>query len=245
MFTQRTHVAPWQIGFSPRRESITLAHPRGRGGSYPAAKRTFDLFISVILLIVLAPLMLTIAIAIRIDSRGPAIHVQRRVGLNGRVFRFYKFRSMTNGHDHTQEHRKFATAYINGNSSHTAKDGNGHTVYKPATNGATVTRVGRWLRRTSLDELPQLFNVCKGDMSLVGPRPSMDYEVALYTEHHRKRLAVLPGLTGWAQINGRSSLGFDRIVALDLEYIHQRSLRKDLLILLKTVAVVFREEYAG
>jgi len=243
MITQRTHVAPWQIRLSPRRRSITRAQISR--AIYPAAKRTFDLLISVISLIVLAPSILAIAIAIKIDSPGPVIHVQRRVGLNGRVFRFYKFRSMTNGHDHTQEHRKFAETYINGTSTPTTQDGAGHTVYKPAANGHTVTRVGRWLRRTSLDELPQLFNILIGDMSLVGPRPSMHYEVALYTAQHRKRLAVLPGLTGWAQINGRSSLGFDRIVALDLEYIAQRSLRKDLLILLRTVAVVFHEEYAA
>jgi len=243
MLTQRTHMAPWQFGFSPSRESITLA--QFSGAFYPTVKRLLDVLVSVILLIVLAPLMLAIALAIKIDSRGPVIHVQRRVGLNGRVFHFYKFRSMTNGHDHTQEHRKFAEAYINGASAPASKNGNGQTVYKPTTNGHTVTRIGRWLRRTSLDELPQLLNVCKGDMSMVGPRPSMDYEVALYTDHHRKRLAVLPGLTGWAQVNGRSSLGFDKIVALDLEYINQRSLRKDLLILLKTVAVVFRAEYAG
>ena len=149
---------------------------------------------------------------------------------------------MTNGHDHTQEHRKFAEAYINGKL--TAGD-NGEALFKPAANQRRITRVGRWLRRTSLDELPQLFNVILGDMSLVGPRPSMDYEVAMYTDRHRQRLAALPGLTCWAQIHGRSSLTFDDIVSHDLQYIAQRSIGKDLSILLATVPVVLRAEHAG
>lgn len=212
---------------------------------YPAAKRIMDLVLSFILLILLAPLMALIALAIKLDSAGPVLYVQRRVGLNGRVFDFYKFRSMTNGHDHSQEHRVFAQAYINGQQVASLHDGHGKTIFKPASNGHQVTRVGRLLRRTSLDELPQLFNVIKGDMSLVGPRPSIDYEVEMYTDYHRQRLAVLPGLTGWAQINGRSSLAFDEIVALDLEYIAQRSLCKDLRILLATLPVILQADSAG
>ena len=209
---------------------------------YPTLKRILDLAVSLVLLVLLAPFMLMIAAAIKLDSPGPVFHVQRRGGLNGRLFNFYKYRSMTNGHDHTQEHRKFAEAYINGKL--TAGD-NGEAIFKPAANQRRITRVGRWLRRTSLDELPQLFNVILGDMSLVGPRPSMDYEVAMYTDRHRQRLAALPGLTGWAQIHGRSSLTFDDIVSHDLQYIAQRSIGKDLSILLATVPVVLRAEHAG
>jgi lipopolysaccharide/colanic/teichoic acid biosynthesis glycosyltransferase len=182
-------------------------------------------------------LLLLIAIAIKLDSPGPVFHIQRRGGLNGKTFQFYKFRSMTNGHDHTQEHRQFAEAYINGKLPAGAQQtADSDTIFKPASNYHTITRVGRLLRRTSLDELPQLFNIIKGDMSLVGPRPSMDYEVAMYTDHHRQRLAVLPGLTGWAQIHGRS---------YDLEYIGRRSLSMDLRILLATIPVVLRAEHAG
>jgi lipopolysaccharide/colanic/teichoic acid biosynthesis glycosyltransferase len=152
---------------------------------------------------------------------------------------------MTNGHDHTQEHRQFAVAYINDQPAESQRDEQGRSIYKPATNGHTVTRVGRWLRRTSFDELPQLINVIKGDMSMVGPRPSIDYEVAMYTDRQRQRLAVLPGLTGWAQIHGRSCLKFDQIVGLDLEYIAHHSLRKDLQIILATIPVVLRAENAG
>lgn len=212
---------------------------------YPRAKRLIDLVLSVLFLIIAAPLMAVIALAIKLDSPGPVLYVQRRVGLNGRVFDFYKFRSMTHGHDHSQAHREFVRAYINGEQVSSLRDSNNKTIYKPASNGHQVTRVGRWLRRASLDELPQLFNVIKGDMSLVGPRPSIDYEVEMYTDYHRQRLAVLPGLTGWAQINGRSSLAFDEIVALDLEYIAQRSLRKDLSILLATFPVILQGDSAG
>ena len=230
MLNQRTQIMWWQATALPRAKaggwtSVSLS-------VYSAVKRFFDLLVAVIFLVLLSPLMLLIAIAIKVESPGPVLHIQRRSGLNGRVFRFYKFRSMTNGQDHTQEHRKFAEAYINGHEVRAAEDGNGHKLYKPSSNGHTITRVGRWLRRTSLDELLQLFNMLKGDMSLIGPRPAMDYETALFTERHRGRLAALPGLTGWAQIHGRSALGFEEIVTLDLEYIAMRSFWMDLKILL-------------
>jgi lipopolysaccharide/colanic/teichoic acid biosynthesis glycosyltransferase len=243
MLNQRTQTMWWQATALPRakaagRDAIGLL-------LYPAIKRIFDLLVAAIFLVILAPLMLLIAIAIKVESPGPVLHAQRRSGLNGRVFRFYKFRSMTNGQDHIQEHRKFAEAYINGHPVGATEDGNGHKLYKPASNGRTVTRVGRWLRRTSLDELPQLFNMLKGDMSLIGPRPTMDYETALFTERHRGRLAALPGLTGWAQIHGRSALSFEEIVSLDLEYIAKRSLWMDFKILLITIPQVLSAKNAG
>ena len=208
-------------------------------------KRWMDLAIATACLVVAAPLLLLIAIAIKLDSSGPILHVQRRAGRNGQPFDFYKFRSMTTGHDHTQEHRRFAESYINNGQASQLEDHEGQALYKPASNGQTITRVGRWLRQTSLDELPQLFNVIKGDMSIVGPRPPMDYELDWYTERHRQRLTVLPGLTGWAQINGRSSISFNTIVDFDLEYIAQRSVGKDLSIILATIPMVLRGEHSG
>jgi len=243
MLSQHARSIPWQFRWQ-RGSGPAVRASLSRAG-YPVAKRLLDVFISLALLIFLAPLMLAVAIAIRLDSSGPVIYVQRRGGRDGRLFNFYKFRSMSNGHDHTQEHRKFAEAYINGWTTDHQRTEDGVVIYKPATNGHTVTRVGRWLRSTSLDELPQLFNVLKGDMSLVGPRPSMDYEVAMYTEWQRQRLSVLPGLTGWAQINGRSRLAFDEIVRLDLEYIARRSLLWDLGIFLATIPVPLRAQDAG
>ncbi len=243
MLSEQIQPMSWQRQFACRGGLIDW-HVLSRR-VYPLAKRVMDLVLSSFLLVFLAPLMALIAVAIKLDSPGPVLYVQRRVGLNGRVFDFYKFRSMTNGHDHTLEHRAFARAYISGEQVTSLQDGHGKTIFKPASNGHQVTRVGKILRRTSLDELPQLINVIKGDMSLVGPRPSIDYEVEMYTDYHRQRLAVLPGLTGWAQINGRSSLTFDEIVALDLDYIAQRSLRKDLTILLATLPVILQADSAG
>lgn len=243
MLTEHTQIGRWQFNLHATPHSLSLS--RISRAVYPVLKRSVDLVASAVLLVLLAPLMMAIAVAIRLDSPGPIIYVQRRCGVDGRVFRFYKFRSMTNGHDHTREHREFAAAYINGHSSETRQNGDGRRIYKPASHSQTVTRVGAWLRHTSLDELPQLINVLLGDMSLVGPRPSIDYEVEMYTDWHRQRLAVLPGLTGWAQINGRSTLGFDEIVRLDMEYIVRRSLLLDLTILARTVVAVLRAEDVG
>jgi lipopolysaccharide/colanic/teichoic acid biosynthesis glycosyltransferase len=212
---------------------LSLAQPqvtRSRIG-YDVLKRLSDLLTATLFLLLLSPLMLAIAIAIRITSDGPAILVQERIGKHGKVFPFYKFRSMYSNGDNTAD-QHFARDYINGTKS-TSHDG----VFKPA-NDKRVTPVGRLLRKTSLDELPQLLNVVRGDMSLVGPRPSMPYEVDVYKPWHFRRLEVLPGITGLAQIRGRSSLPFRDIVKIDIEYIERRSLVLDLEILLKTWPVV-------
>ncbi|MBC7242134.1 MAG: sugar transferase [Anaerolineae bacterium] len=219
-------VAP---AFPTRRATVSLQ-------TYEMAKRLLDVLVAGIALILFAPLMLVIAVAIKLDSPGPAIFVQQRVGRHGRIFNFYKFRSMRVDPDNDRAHRRFAEAYINGESLEDLIQRDA-PIYKP-NNGNNVTRVGKFLRATSLDELPQLFNVLKGDMSLVGPRPSIYYEVDLYKEWHRRRLDVLPGITGYAQINGRSSLRFDEIVRLDIEYIEKRSFWLDISILLRTIPVV-------
>jgi lipopolysaccharide/colanic/teichoic acid biosynthesis glycosyltransferase len=246
MFIDHTHIATLHPRASMSKSStFSLLREQNSGVPYLLAKTCLDVIIAGVFLLLLAPVMLAVAIAIKITSPGPVIITQRRVGINGRLFDFYKFRSMTHSKDHILEHKKFAEAYINGHGTENHKDGNGHNVYKPAANGRTITPVGRWLRRMSLDELPQLINVLKGDMSLVGPRPSMDYELPFYTERQHQRLAVLPGLTGWAQINGRSSLSFQEIVALDIEYVAQRSLWMDIRILCSTIPVVLRAECAG
>jgi lipopolysaccharide/colanic/teichoic acid biosynthesis glycosyltransferase len=207
-----------------------------------SVKRALDILVGAVLLLLLLPLLLLIAVVVMLDSPGPALYVQRRAGRGGQVFRFYKFRSMDNDVDHTVALRQFCKEYINGQATSVACGDD--TVYKPPTNGRHVTRVGHWLRTYSLDELPQLVNVLRGDMSLVGPRPSMDFEVEEYSDWHRKRLTVLPGITGLAQINGRSALAFDDIVRYDIRYIDNVSLWRDLQILLKTVPVVVRARAA-
>ena len=240
MLQGRRPATSWQTSTAPSSADRPWGRTRAPGRGYEVAKRILDVTLATILLILLSPLFLLIAIAIKLDSPGPVIYVQRRLGKDARVFRFYKFRSMTADTDHTVAHREFVRQYINGNGA-----SDEHHLYKPASNGRSITRVGKILRRTSLDELPQLVNVLKGDMSLVGPRALPDYELEQYNEWHRRRLAVLPGITGLAQISGRSRLTFNEIVALDLEYIEKRSLALDLWILLKTIPVVLSGKDAG
>jgi lipopolysaccharide/colanic/teichoic acid biosynthesis glycosyltransferase len=201
--------------------------------NYRAAKRTFDLGLTLLALPLVLIVMLLCAVAIVLDSPGPILFVQDRVGKGGRRFKLYKFRTMHHNLD-TASHRSFMKAFVNGsvNGSNGAK-----TVYKPFSE-QHVTRVGRILRKTSLDEIPQLINVIRGEMSLVGPRPNVLWEVEEYMGWHKERLEVLPGITGLAQIRGRSANTFDQIVRYDIDYIENRSFKLDLRILWWTVLSV-------
>ncbi len=190
-------------------------------------KRALDVAGAAAGLILLAPLMLLIALAIKLTSPGPVFFVQERVGLHGRRFRMYKFRSMVAD----AEERLAEVLHLNEMSG---------PVFKIA-DDPRVTRVGRFLRRTSLDELPQLWNVLKGDMSLVGPRPPLPREVRCYDEASRRRLSVRPGLTCFWQVNGRNKIArFEDWVELDLQYIRQWSLGLDVAILAKTIPTVLK-----
>lgn len=202
---------------------------------YPILKQVVVTVLSVILLLMLAPMFLLITLAIRWDSPGPALFRQTRVGKGGKGFSFFKFRTMYSDIDRSA-HQAFLAAYVNG-EIHAGT--NGREVYKPADQDQ-ITRVGRVLRKTSLDELPQLINIIKGEMSFIGPRPNVMSEVEAYKDWHHKRLKVLPGITGLAQINGRSSIPFDQIVRYDIEYVEDESLKKDLEILWHTVPAVLR-----
>ncbi len=218
------------------RQGDGVLAPRERR-TYLFCKRVMDLSLALLMLFLAAPVMLLIAAAIKLDSPGPVLFVQVRLGQNGAPFRFYKFRTMFDRADPGLHHRyvqSFIRARVaDGNGSAKAAAGTFKLVSDPR-----VTRVGRILRRSSLDELPQLFNVVKGDMSLVGPRPPLPYEVVEYQEWHRGRLAVTPGLTGLWQVRGRSRVTFDDMVRMDLEYIARQSLWLDLRILLLTVPAV-------
>ncbi|MER2599355.1 MAG: sugar transferase [Caldilineales bacterium] len=208
---------------------------------YERIKRLFDIALAAFLLLCLSPLLLAIAIIIKLDTPGPVLFIQRRTGRYGRPFNFFKFRSMSYNPEHEEVHRRYIKQYANGNNSGEAANG----VYKPLNSGVVITRVGKILRQTSLDELPQLWNILKGDMSFVGPRAWADYELENYKDWHYRRLEVLPGLTGLAQISGRSALAFDEIIRLDIDYIDQRSLWTDLLIALKTIPVVLTGKNTG
>ncbi len=196
-------------------------------------KRAFDLVTSATLTVVASPLLVMAAVAIRLSSKGPIIYRQRRIGMNGKPFTLYKFRTMVAGVE-TESHQRYATQWIVGRTGDEGAGINGAKVHKLQDDGR-VTPVGRVLRATSIDELPQLWNVLKGDMSLVGPRPPIPYEVAKYTDWHRRRLSVPPGVTGPWQVGGRNSLSFDDMVRLDLEYIERWSLGADVKILVRTV----------
>jgi lipopolysaccharide/colanic/teichoic acid biosynthesis glycosyltransferase len=204
-----------------------------RRWEYNRVKRIFDIMVCLLLLPLVLPLMALVSLVVILDSPGPAIFVQERVGRKGRRFRMYKFRTMTWNLDDSA-HRAFMRAFVNGEIGQVESE---KVVFKPFRE-SQVTRAGRLLRKTSLDELPQILNVLKGDMSLVGPRPNVGWEVEAYKEWHRARLNALPGITGLAQVNGRSCISFDRIVEYDIEYIENQSLRMDLQILWLTVRSV-------
>jgi lipopolysaccharide/colanic/teichoic acid biosynthesis glycosyltransferase len=204
-------------------------------------KRAFDVVLAFVALVLLWPIMLTIGILIRLDSPGSALFIQKRIGKDGRPFRIYKFRTMAH-HLDDSAHVRYMQAFVKGNlaSSHSSPARNGSdTTYKPFTE-SQVTRLGRILRKTSLDELPQLVNVLKGEMSLVGPRPNVPYEVQEYKEWHRERLTVLPGITGLAQVKGRSTLEFDAIASYDIQYARKQSFALDVQILVNTLGCVVK-----
>lgn len=209
------------------RSSVKLYRPY-----YKTAKRCFELILCLLLIPVLVPIGLIIALAIRLDSPGPVFFVQDRVGKGGRIFRMIKFRTMHHNLN-KDTHQLFMKAFVNG----TAKEKEGQKTFKPFSS-SEVTFVGRILRKTSLDELPQLINVLKGEMSLVGPRPNVVWEVEEYRGWHKERLEVLPGITGLAQVRGRSCISFDRIVEYDIEYVEKQSLKLDLLIIWWTISSV-------
>ena len=202
-------------------------------------KRAIDILGSGALTLICLPLFLAIAIAVKWSSKGPILFRQQRVGQFGRAFTFLKFRSMYVDNDHSV-HREFVTKLIAEDGVAELHLGNGNGVYK-LTNDKRVTAIGRFLRRTSLDELPQLINVLKGDMSLVGPRPPIPYELAAYQVWHRRRvLEVKPGITGLWQVTGRSRVKFDEMVRLDLRYATTWSPWLDLKILIRTPYAVIR-----
>ena len=181
-------------------------------------KEAFDRAIAIIALIILSPLFIIISVLIKLDSRGPVFFVQERAGVKGKLFNSIKFRTMVH---------KAAERGLGLN----VKDGD-----------ERITRVGRFLRAWSLDELPQIINVLKGDMSMVGPRPTLQYQVELYNDFQRKRLLVKPGITGWAQVNGRNAISWEQRIKLDVWYVENWSMWLDLKIILKTIKVVIKKE---
>lgn len=233
MITGETHHALRQV---PSWEAIAERDKH----LYLTIKRLMDVVVSLVVIVLLCPFLLLIALLIKMDSPGPVIFRQERVGYDWRsrklrIFVFYKFRSMF--HNCNQSvHQEYVKDKIRGQKCPTGSDN--HAELVKLTNDRRVTRLGRVLRKTSLDELPQLWNVLKGNMSLVGPRPVPLYEVAEYEPWHKLRLEATPGITGLWQVKGRGRVTLDEMVNLDVEYINHQSLWLDLEILLRTIPAV-------
>lgn len=205
-------------------------------------KRISDIVISGVALILLAPIWLVISLLIRSDSKGPILFRQERVGMDGRIFLCYKFRTMRADSDeniHREAYRKNIEGAGEANSGDEEQP-----VFGKVKDDPRITKTGRWLRRSSLDELPQLLNVLEGDMSIVGPRPPIPYEVEEYDIWHRKRLDMKPGITGLWQVSGRNRLTFDEMVRIDMYYIENWSLWLDLKIILLTLPAMLRGDGA-
>ncbi len=198
---------------------------------YEIAKRIFDIVASITGIILLSPVFIITAILIKLTSKGPVIFIQERNGYKGKIFKMYKFRSMVVDAEELLKH-------LEGKN-----EVSGH-MFK-IKNDPRTTKIGKFIRKTSIDELPQLFNVLKGDMSMVGPRPPLVREVVNYDKWHNLRMSVKPGITGLWQISKRNSVGFDEMVRLDLKYIRERNFWYDLKLILKTVPVIFGDNNAS
>ena len=205
-------------------------------------KRVSDIIIAAAVIVIFSPVWLIISLLIKLGSRGPVLFKQERVGMDGRIFLCYKFRTMYAGADeniHREAYEKNIAGDTRANAGSVDKP-----VFGKVKNDARVTGAGKFLRRTSLDELPQLLNVLLGDMSVVGPRPPIPYEVEAYELWHRRRLDMKPGITGLWQVSGRNRLSFDEMVRIDIYYIENWSLWLDLKIILLTLPAVLRGDGA-
>lgn len=239
--------------FSIRRPSLLTLDPDGTTAASPTGdelvlfamrndpvssaalsrgKRMFDLVLAFVLLLIASPLLIAIAVAIRLSSPGPILFRQQRLGLHGRSFTLLKFRTMRHGAPEGL-HERFVALWMSATLA-----GQGDGAYK-LTDDPRITRVGRWLRKLSLDELPQLLNVLRGEMSLVGSRPPLAYEVRKYEPWQRERLAARPGLTGLWQVSGRNRLTHAQMCRMDISYIKGWNFRQDLKIILRTPWVMF------
>jgi lipopolysaccharide/colanic/teichoic acid biosynthesis glycosyltransferase len=209
----------------------------GPGALYEPLKRVLDLGVAGATLVALAPLLALAAAAIKLTSPGPVLYRGTVIGRWGRPFTYYKLRTMVVDGDDSA-HRHFIEAYVTGDGAQENRARPASDIPYKLVNDPRITPVGRILRKTSLDEVAQLINVIRGEMSIVGPRPPVPYEYRLYADSHKQRLTVLPGITGLAQVRARSRASFEEMVAIDLEYIGQRSLWADLAIMARTVVVV-------
>lgn len=206
-------------------ESVHMNDEFQKKKSYFIVKRIIDFLGAILGIIILSPLLLIVALVIKIESEGSSIFLQKRVGKNGKEFKMYKFRSMVINAEELKDELK-------------DKNEMSEPMFK-IREDPRVTKVGRFIRKTSIDELPQLFNVLKGEMSLVGPRPSLTNEVDQFTEYQKQRLIVKPGLTCYWQVYGRNNIDFEEWMDMDIKYMKERNIWIDIKLILKTVCVLF------
>ena len=219
-------------------KQVTLNHKQ-----YKFIKRAFDLTFCIVLLpFLLVPIAL-ICLAIMLDSPGSPFFIQERIGQYGRRFKIFKFRSMRPDIN-DNKHRTFMKAFVAGDITETSDESDRVAKFKPIQQD-DITKIGRLLRKTSLDELPQIINVIKGEMSLIGPRPNVPWEVEAYKTWHYDRLNALPGITGLAQVMGRSDISFDRIARYDIQYVKNQVIHLDFWILWETFSAVIKGKGAG
>lgn len=230
------------ISYEIEPEKEALEYPRPTMRTYHFFKRLLDLVICFAIFPFVLPTIILLSIIIVLDSAGGPIYSQVRIGKDFKPFCMYKLRTLRNDYDNGMD-QKTMKAYIKGEVEDIDKMSS-RALFKPPIED-NITQFGRFLRNTSLDEMPQIFNILKGEMSFVGPRPNVPWEVEAYQDWHNERLHVLPGLTGLAQVNGRSSIIFDELVSIDLEYVRSQSLFCDLKILLKTIGIVVSRKAVG
>lgn len=212
-------------------DNIDIAIEFQKSSMYYFIKRCIDILGALCGIIILSPLLIIVAILIKLDSKGPILFSQKRVGINGKTFEMYKFRSMVTNAEELLYKLK-------------DKNEMSGPMFKMKED-PRITKVGKFIRKTSIDELPQLFNVLKGEMSLVGPRPNLPREVMYFTDYQRLKLLAKPGLTCYWQVSGRSSIGFEKWMELDIKYIRERSTWVDIKLIFKTVGVLFGDENAA
>ena len=215
-------------------ETLAIQKTSGINQNYERTKRLLDLVFSLLILIPLCIIIAIVALCIRLDSKGPVFFRQKRVGRNGVEFDMLKFRSMYVNSDDAL-HREAIAKYMSGQK---LVDGTTSDLSYKKVDDPRVTRVGRFIRKTSIDELPQFFNVLRGEMALVGPRPPLPYEVENYNLYHKMRLYGKPGLTGPWQVYGRSRVSFETMVEMDITYLQRQTLREDLKLIALTVPVM-------
>jgi len=219
-----------QVQIAPIQQTISIS------SGYLRIKRVLDVLFSLLILFPLCIITIIVAILIRLDSEGPIFYRQKRVGLNGVEFTMLKFRSMYVDSDDSL-HRQAVAKYMNGQS---VSDATMAEMSFKQVNDPRITRIGRFIRKSSIDELPQFFNVLRGEMALVGPRPPVPYEIEHYSARDRLRLCGKPGLTGPWQVYGRSRVPFESMVTMDIAYLERQSLREDLKLIALTVPVMIQ-----